>query len=122
MAINTLKSDETDNLYFDGILIPHEPSSWEVQYGGKTVTSVYAHGGVMLSKEDYTNNLDTIKVNIAFTSAELEKKIRKMFQNNEGINIVRGKESFSNARLQALPSIKANEFCAIELKSLTKSI
>lgn len=122
MAINTIKGVENADLYINGMLIPQEPNSWEVQPGGKTVSSVYAHGGFMLSKEDYTNNLDTIKVNIAFPSEAVEKKIRKLFQNNEGFNIVRGKESYSNARLQVYPSIKLNEFCAVEFKALTKSI
>lgn len=122
MAINTLKNGETDDLYFNGMLINHEPNSWEVQPSGKTVSSVYAHGGAMLSKEDYTNNLATIKVNMAFTSEAQMKTIRQWFQNNQGINIVKGKESYSNAMLQAFPSVKFDEFCSIELKALTKTI
>ena len=122
MAIHTLKSVETDDLYFNGILIDHEPNSWEVQYSGKTITSVFSHGSGMLYKEDYTNNLTTIKVNMAFTSEAQMKTIRQWFQNNQGINIVKGKEAFSNAMLQAFPSVKFNEFCAVEFKALTKSI
>lgn len=122
MAINTIKGGETDDLYFNGILITHEPNSWDVQQSGKTVSSVFAHGSGMLNKEDYTNNLTTIKVNMAFTSEAQMKTIRQWFQNNQGINIVKGKEAFSNARLQAFPSVKFNEFCSIELKASTKSI
>lgn len=118
MAVNEIKIKETSASYVNGKLFYVNPMSVSIQISGKTSSSTYMHGGAIVTKDDYTNNLTTVKYETKISSQADFEYLQKLVGVPASLKL--GDDVFSNAVLQTLPEIKLQEYVALEFKAPTK--
>jgi hypothetical protein len=116
MAVNEIKIKETDSFLLNGKTLKHEPHSFSVQETGRTATTTFAHGGIV-TKDDLTNNVATLTINVAFETQEQYEFVQKLV--GVKASLKKG-QTYPNAVLQSLPAVKLQEYVTLEFKAPTK--
>jgi hypothetical protein len=106
---NTIKATENRGVYIGAFLFPLESSTFDVQTTGKTNTPTFMFGGSPFIKEDFSNHFKTIKFKTSVSSQERLDYLTKLVRDVIQTPLKFGDETYSNAILKEMPSIKLQE-------------
>lgn len=106
---NILKATENRGLYIDGRRFPLESGTMGIQATGKTNTPIFMFGGGLFIKEDNSNNFQTLEYKISVSSQDDLDFLKKRVRDATQCSVQAGDETYSNAILKELPSIKLQE-------------
>ena len=106
---NTIKATENRGVYIDAFLFPLESNTFDVQTTGKTNTPNFMFGGGLFIKEDLSNHFATIKFKTSVSSQERLDFLKRLVRDVIQCSIKFGDETYSNAILKEMPSIKLQE-------------